>query len=256
MNWKVFALSGVTVLCLSPQFALSQTEGEANPDSSQSAPESTPSTEPSPAADSAAAAPASGKGIFGDLRFGPSVAVGVPHPLTAAVDFVYADLFSVSLGSGRFGVELEDTEIEIRNWDVTARVFPFHGSFFIGAAYGSQGIVGKMKTDIDVESGGVTLKVPTTIRLEIESKYLTPQIGWFARWDSGFTLGFDFGLQMPSGTSSELQTSFENVSAAGEAEVKNSAEYKKNKKDVEDAAEMIGKKAIPYITLIRLGWLF
>lgn len=252
MNWKGFALFGAAVLCLSPRLALAQDDSEKNGDEKAKTEAAASETAPSNESEKTA----KGKGLFGDLRFGPSVAVGIPHPLTAAVDFVYADWISLSVGAGRAGTKLDETELEIRNWDVTARFFPFHGSFFIGAAYGNQGIVGKMKTDLDVESGGVALTVPTTIRLEIESKYLTPQIGWFARWDSGFTLGFDLGLQMPSGASSKLQTSFENVSAASEAAVVNSDDYKKNKKDVEDAAEMIGKKAIPYITLIRLGWLF
>jgi hypothetical protein len=187
---------------------------------------------------------------------GPSVAVGLPHPLTGALDIVYADLLGLSVSAGRSGTELDKTELEIRNWDVTLRWFPFSGSFFIGAAYGQQGIVGKRTVDLEVEASGVPLTVPTTLRLEIESTYLTPQLGWFARWDSGFVLGFDLGLQMPSAAKSELQTSFTNVSAASEAAVVTSDDYIKNKKDVEDAAEMIGKQALPYISFLRMGWLF
>jgi hypothetical protein len=199
---------------------------------------------------------AAAQGLLGDFRVGPSVALGLPHPLTGALDIVYADLVGLSLSAGRSGTELDKTELEIRNWDLTLRWFPFRGSFFFGAAYGQQGIVGKRTVDLEVDASGVPLTVPTTLRLEIESTYLTPQLGWFARWDSGFTLGFDFGLQMPSGAKSELQTSFANVSAASEAAVITSEDYIKNKKDVEDAAEMIGKQALPYITFLRMGWLF
>ena len=194
--------------------------------------------------------------MLGDLRIGPSVALGLPHPVTGGIDIVYADIAALSITGGRFGVNVMDTDIEIRNWDVAARWFPFQGTFFVGASYGNQGIVGKRKVDLKVTTAGVPLTVPTTLRLEIESNYFTPQIGWYARWDSGFTLGFDIGFQIPSGANSELQTSFEDVSAAGEVAVRNSDEYKDNKKDVEDAAEAIGKKGIPFINIIRLGWLF
>lgn len=248
MSWKPSALAAVLSASLIPQIVLAQ-EPDAN-EGTQDAekPMTTPAQE--------TAVPSKGKGLLGDIRIGPSVALGFPHPVTGGLDFVYADLFSLSATAGRSGGKVEDTEIEIRNWDATFRFFPFQGSFFVGAAFGNQGIVGKLKTDIETTSSGVTLKVPTTLRLEVESNYLTPQLGWFARWDSGLTLGFDFGYQMPSGAKSELQTAFENVSAANEQAVRDSEDYKKNKKDVEDAAETFGKTSIPYISFFRIGWLF
>jgi hypothetical protein len=249
MNWRAFVLSTSLSVSLLPQIVRAQNQedpGTGGEPEEKAAPE--------PAA--AESQESTGKGMLGDVRIGPSVAAGIPHPVTAALDVVYADLLAVSFSAGRSGTELDKTELEIRNWDVALRWFPFSGSFFIGAAYGNQGVVGKRTVDLNVNASGVPLTVPTTVRLEIESTYLTPQIGWFARWDSGFTLGFDLGLQMPSGAKSELQTSFANVSAASEAAVRASEDYIKNKKDVEDAAEMIGKQALPYITLIRMGWLF
>jgi hypothetical protein len=247
MNWKVCAL--VTSFGF-----LSQPLWAQEPTAEPAAPETTPEAAQAPIKE---VAPSPGtQGLLGDFRIGPSVAVGLPHPLTGALDIVYADFVGLSLSAGRSGTELDKTELEIRNWDLTLRWFPFRGSFFFGAAYGQQGIVGKRTVDLEVDASGVPLTVPTTLRLEIESTYLTPQLGWFARWDSGFMLGFDLGLQMPSGAKSELQTSFANVSAASEAAVITSEDYIKNKKDVEDAAEMIGKQALPYITFLRMGWLF
>jgi hypothetical protein len=247
MNWKVCVL--FTSFGLLPRALWAQ-----EPTTEPAAEEAKPEAAETPVQDVAQRAGA--QGLLGDFRMGPSVALGLPHPLTGALDIVYADLVGLSLSAGRSGTELDKTELEIRNWDLTLRWFPFRGSFFFGAAYGQQGIVGKRTVDLEVDASGVPLTVPTTLRLEIESTYLTPQLGWFARWDSGFTLGFDFGLQMPSGAKSELQTAFANVSAASEAAVITSEDYIKNKKDVEDAAEMIGKQALPYITFLRMGWLF
>jgi hypothetical protein len=247
MSWKVSALAAFLSVGVFPQVIQAQ----------DTAAEPAADVEKAPTEATSAPVPASsGKGVLGDFRIGPSVALGLPHPVTGGVDIVYGDLVSLSVTGGRSGAAVEETEIEIRNWDAALRWYPFQGSFFLGAAYGSQGLVGKLKTDVDVTTGGVTLKVPTTIRLEVESSYLTPQIGWFARWDSGLTLGFDFGYQMPSAVTTDVQTSFDNVSAASEQAVKNSEDYKKNKDDVEKAAKAFGKVAIPYITLFRIGWLF
>lgn len=248
MSWKPSVLAAVLSASLIPQIVLAQEPDAQEGTQEAEKPVTTPTQE--------TAAPSKGKGLLGDIRIGPSVALGFPHPVTGGLDIVYADLFSLSATAGRSGAKVEDTEIEIRNWDATFRFFPFQGSFFVGAAFGNQGIVGKLKTDIETTSSGVTLKVPTTLRLEVESNYLTPQLGWFARWDSGLTLGFDFGYQMPSGAKSELQTAFENVSAANEQAVRDSEDYKKNKKDVEDAAETFGKTSIPYVSFFRIGWLF
>lgn len=243
---------------LSHGFCLAQDQ-EATPSATEDAsanPSGTSDAAPSEASDTTTPNEAKEASAKSDLRFGPSVSIGIPHPLTGAVDLVYADLVALSLSAGRAGTELDETDIEIRNWDIALRWFPFGGSFFLGAAFGEQGIVGKRTETLDVDAGGTTLKVPTTVRLEIESKYFTPQLGWFARFDSGLTLGFDIGVQLPSSAKSDLQTSFANVSAAGEAAVKASEEYKETEKDVKDAAELIGEKAIPYVNLIRVGWLF
>ncbi|WP_141732771.1 hypothetical protein [Oligoflexus tunisiensis] len=254
MSWKVSVLSAFLSVGIFTQVAQAQDTTD-EPAQTQDT-EAEPAQETAKAAESPDATAAKGKGLLGDLRFGPSVALGLPHPLTGGVDLVYADLISVSLTGGRYGFKVDETELEIRNWDATVRFYPFLGSFFIGAALGNQGIVGKLKTDVETTTAGVTLTVPTTLRLEVESNYLTPQIGWFARWDSGLTLGFDFGYQMPSGVKSELQTSFDNVSAASQQAVQNSEDYKENKEDVEKAAEAVGKTSIPYISFFRIGWLF
>jgi hypothetical protein len=259
MSWKASVLYSMLSAGIFTHVAQAQDAADESTSTPDAATEQAQdkSSEPAAEASSAPSAPAAkGKGLLGDFRVGPSVAIGLPHPLTGGIDVVYADLLSVSVTGGRYGIEVDETELEIRNMEAAVRFYPFQGSFFIGGAFGNQGIVGKLKTDVETTTAGVTLKVPTTLRLEIEGNYFTPQIGWFARWDSGLTLGFDFGYQMPSGVKSELQTTFDNVSAASEQAVRDSEDYKKNKKDVEDAAEAIGKTSIPYISFFRIGWLF
>jgi len=196
------------------------------------------------------------EGLFGALRVGPTASVGVPFLLNYGLDTTWDRRFGAGFAMGRFKRDLNaDSQIELYNWDVRARWFPWQGSFFLGAAFGNQGIVGKTTTKIKQTTGGVDLEVPATIRLAVQSKYLTPHLGWFATWDWGFTLGFEVGYQMPMSSKSDLQIAFDNMPAANEEALKNSDDYKKAESDVTKAAESFGKKPVPYINLIRIGWL-
>lgn len=194
-------------------------------------------------------------GLFGPFRIGPTAAAVIPHIANVSIEVLWADTFSGGISFGRFKSEMSDIEFEIRNWDLRGRWHPFGGSFFLGAAYGSQGLVAKFEDNLETTMSGLELEVPTTLRLGVDTNYLTPHLGWFAVWDSGFTMGFEIGYQMALSSDSELQVAFKDTSTAQEDALKISDEYKKNKKDVEDLAESLGKTGVPYITLLRLGWL-
>lgn len=196
-------------------------------------------------------------GLLGPVRLGPTVSIGFPFLLNYSLDATWDKKVGVSFSGGSFRRELDKkTEIEIFNWDARVRWFPFQGSFFLGAAYGNQGIVGKTKQDLKFDANGTELTVPTTIRLELNTNYLTPHLGWFATWDSGFTIGSELGYQMPLSSKAKTQTAFDDVSSDAETSVKESEEYKKALADLEDSAEAFGKNAVPYLNLFRIGWLF
>jgi len=207
---------------------------------------------PTPATDTAH------HGLLGPVRVGPTASIGFPFLLNYSLDATWDKKLGFSFSGGRFHTELDkNTEIEIFNWDARVRWFPFQGSFFLGAAYGNQGIVGKTKQDLKFKtSDGPEMKIPTSIRLELNTNYLTPHLGWFATWNTGFTIGTEFGYQMPLGSKAKTQTAFDDVSSDAETSVKNSEEYKKAVKDLEEGAEAFGKNAVPYLNLFRIGWLF
>lgn len=217
-------------------------------------------SETTPAVQEAAAPTAtntSSGGLLGDFRVGPSVNVGFPFLMNYGVDVMWKKTFSGGFYGGGMKRDIDDkSQIELYNWDLRGRWHPFQGSFFLGAAYGKHGIVGLTKSNLKFDNEGVEMTVPTSLRLEITSSYLTPHLGWMSVWDSGFTMGFEIGYQIPSGVSTEMQTAFENVSASGEQAVKDSAAYKKLKTDLEDLGDTLGKTAVPYINLLKLGWMF
>lgn len=260
-NWPKAVVSGFVVLSLmASPLAFGQDGDEDVADSEEAT--GVPATRGNAGAgvaanDSGAAVNNSGGGLLGALRVGPTVSVGFPFLMNYGVDATWDKTFGFGVGGGRFKRDIDaTTQVELFNFDLRARWFPWQGSFFLGAAYGNQGIVGRVEKDLDVTTGNLTTKVPTTARLELDNKYITPHLGWFATWDVGFTLGFEIGMQIPMSSKAELQTAFKNVSAATEEMLKDTDDYKKMKKDVEDMAASYGEKAVPYVNLLRLGWLF
>lgn len=200
-------------------------------------------------------------GLLGPLRIGPTISLDIPHLVSTSLDATYNRTFGFSISASNFyrkfdTSEVKRAEVELRSFDVRFRWFPWQGSFFVGASYGKQAIGIKGKKDLTLNFQGSSLTVPTHLKYTLDSTYFTPHLGWFATWDSGFTMGFEIGAQIPTSTKSELKVAFDNVGTTAENEVKGSTEYKDAKKDVEDTGETLGKKVLPYINLIRIGWLF
>jgi hypothetical protein len=218
---------------------------------------------PAPAAPSAsttaqtpAAEPASdnGPGLFAPWRFGIYGAATIPHPVTYGVDVMYKRDFSGGVSLGGFDLTLGDVNVGMSHWDVRGRWHPFSGTFFLGLAYGNQSIDVEAKQDIDVTVSGVTQKVNTKINMGVDTTYTTPHIGWMGVWDAGFVLGFEVGYQVAmSSKAKELQMTTAN--AAANAALPATEDYRKLKKDVEDGAEQIGKTSLPYMALLKIGWM-
>ncbi|MFW7380208.1 MAG: hypothetical protein ACOH5I_15450 [Oligoflexus sp.] len=196
------------------------------------------------------------RGLLGPVRIGPYVSLNVPHPLTYGIDGIYEDIFSFGFSTSSFNTESNTVKLELDHWDIRARWHVFQGSFFLGAAYGQQTLKGSSRDNVATNVNGSTVSVPTTVEIEVKTNYLTPHIGWLWIWDSGFHMGFELGVQLPSGNKTSFDTNFENVSAAEQSATKNSQEYKDLEKDVKDAGDLIGKATLPHLTMLRFGWFF
>ena len=217
-----------------------------------------PAEEPGEISDTGeAAAEAEPSGLLGPVRIGPMIGLGVPHPYSWGLDVMYKRVFTIGVSAGKFSSDhFDPVEVQLVHWDVRARWHPWWGSFFLGLAVGQQELFGEAKKDVSFSRNGVKLTVPVTVQVEFATTYLTPHLGWTWIWDCGFNMGFDFGAQIPIQNKSELKVGFENVAPSQETAVKETSEYKKLEKDVDDAGDLIGKTVLPYITLLRLGWLF
>jgi hypothetical protein len=119
----------------------------------------------------------------------------------------------------------------ISSWSLGLRAYPFRGTFFVGAVFGSYQIGGSQAVGFPPQTGTLLVK----------SLYLGPQIGWKWDFDFGLFLGLNLGygfnlnyastLVVPGASAGDLATAKENL----------------------DKFISFG---VPVITLLEIGWLF
>jgi hypothetical protein len=160
--------------------------------------------------------------------------VSVPRPLSAELFVKLYDLVGVGAGYSALPSAVSDIILSAANVkDATAqsaaiegevRIFPFRGSFFVGSSIGRQTL-----TASATRSG-------QTVNVDMTTLYAAPRLGWLGIWDSGFSLSFDAGVQLPLSTDATV--------SGGNPDAKNSAE---------SAARSLGNQPLPSINL-RLGF--
>lgn len=185
---------------------------------------------------STAAAGEKTSGILPGILIGPKLSLlALPTPglgieakglgmFGASIDLGYLPMTSVG-GQG-------NAKIGFTNISATGRVFPFAGSFFLGAALGSRSFTAEAS---DAATG-------VKAKAEVSSVYLAPEVGWRWIWESGFFLGVDLGWQFVVSHTLTLTTP---VGSAPQ-----------DIQDVQDASDKVGKAGLPIVGLLQLGWFF
>ncbi len=175
-------------------------------------------------------------GVLGNvpLVFGPRLTIGFIQPAAVGIEAKYANLVGVSVDYGfvpEFTLPSSTVSVKWSSWNVGAKVFPFRGSFFLGAALGGRSFTGK-------DTGTIG-----TAEVTVSSTYLAPEIGW--RWvaRSGLFFGMEFGWQFILSYTAEGRLN--GVPAPPETD-----------KDLHDAAKVIGEQGLPQIGLLTIGYLF
>lgn len=176
--------------------------------------------------------------------FGFHAALGVPHPVTYGVDALHpSGYFSGGISVGSASMKADQVEISLDNSDLAFRWHPFAGSFYLGVMLGRQTLKAK-KTEL-VSGQSVSAEV------KIESNTMTPHLGWM--WglaDGGFFVGIDFGMQNPSGVTTTLTTVPDGSFFGG------NSDYQALVEDVQKKGNDIGNTALPYASILRIGYLF
>jgi hypothetical protein len=185
------------------------------------------------------------KGDVKPISVTPSVnLLNFPHPLEGAVEVIFSQAFSIKYSkSFEPSFKVDGSEADIDNHSFGIRAYPDQGAFFFGLAYGKHEVSANRYENIN--------GFDTNIYAHAEAEYVTPSVGWKWVYDSGFTIGLEFGWLFPFNGSAEVSSNQDlNPLVAGDDE------YEQNRRDVEDAARKYVDKGLPSIGLLEIGWTF
>jgi hypothetical protein len=120
--------------------------------------------------------------------------------------------------------------IDANLWAITAdlRLFPFKNGIFVGIAAGHQRL-----------AAGTTTVYTGPVGITAETWFCNPRVGLLATWSSGVTFGIDAGVQLPISATFSSNLPMQLPIA----------------QDVTDVAHLLGKRVLPTIDLLRLGFM-
>jgi len=167
-------------------------------------------------------------GLIPHTLLGPRLnLIALPSP-TLGVEAKIFRYLGVSFDYGFIPkITIDDVTVQYDMWNVTARVYPWGKTFFVGGMLGHYGI--KATAANGVGSGST----------EVSSDFVGPVIG--GRWiqDSGFFTGLDLGRGFPIKYSSTASTD-----ASGKPI------------DIKNKADQYLQHGIPLIAVVSFGYFF
>jgi hypothetical protein len=189
------------------------------------------------------------------FMIGGTAGLTLPHVLNFGIDTVIWQRFGVAINYGNATRNLDSIDVGVRHTDIRFRWFPWAGSFFAGVAFGSQTLTGDLNRVIKESSTKQDIAVRGHITAS--ANYFAPHFGWFSVWDSGFTMGCDFGYLTPAGVKSNFSSTFAGTpSGVSDDTLRESSEFKEMQKDLENSAKKYASTPLPFATLMRIGWMF
>ena len=191
-----------------------------------------------------------------NFRIGVTGALEFPHVINYALDSLMFQKYGLSINRGSLSRNVNGIEVSMVHTDVRFRYHPWGGSFFGGIALGQHIITGEKSRDITTTYNGASKSVNATVKVTAKSNYVTPHIGWFTIWEPGFTMGLDLGWLFPVSPKTAIDDSYTGLPAGGEETFRATPEYAKLKSDIDDTVQSYAKKSLPFVTMIRIGWMF
>ena len=191
-----------------------------------------------------------------NFRFGVTGALTVPHIINIGLETIIFQKYGISLNRGNISQPVNSVNMRMEHNDIRFRWHPWGGSFFGAIAIGQQTMVGEQSKDITATLNGEKKIIPTTVKMTAKANYIAPHIGWFAIWDPGFTVGLDIGWLFPQKPTTNSSVSYQGLPAGTEDTLNNTAEYRAFKSDVDDSVQARARKGLPFLTMMRVGWMF
>ena len=222
-------------------------------------------------------------GLFGSFRIGPMIGFGIlmgPNISIESKIFKYFgfsasygtynnfDLFQFArlktiLNSQSNDFQFDTLTLSYTQFEGKFSIYPFGGSFFIGAAYGRRNInlnsTGNL--NVTVPNYPTRLATPFSESIAISSTYWTPQIGWLATWGGTFgwfAIGTELGVQLTLQSSVTTTTTFTDPSVQSLVPlVLQSPEYTSLTNEMNTSiTNALKDYPLPYWNILKIGWIF
>lgn len=167
-----------------------------------------------------------------------------PHPAEAAVEVIFSKAFSIKYSKSlEPSFKVDGSEADLDNQSFGIRAYPGQGAMFFGLAYGKHEVNANRYENIN--------GFDTNIYAHAEAEYVTPSVGWKWVYESGFTVGLEFGWLFPFNGNAQVSSN-QDLNPL----VNGNDEYQQNRRDVEDAARKYVNNGLPSIGLLEIGWTF
>lgn len=170
---------------------------------------------------------------------GPVVGANLPRLINFGVQARFWKHLGLEINYGFFPqITISNVKAKDSGFDFfSARVFPFGGAFFLGAALGK----------LTINATGTDPSLPNTeVYGEINRTYLTPMLGF--RW--GGTKGLTFGIDV--GVVLSLKTDVAITSNQPIAAVQSTPQYSNINSFINDYKDT----PLPNVTVLQFGYLF
>jgi len=193
-------------------------------------------------------------------RLAITIGPDIPHILTGEVALIYTPRWTIAVRGGGFAYTFQSDSYAIpasvAAGDLRLRYFPFNGSFFVGLAGGLQNLAGSTTQTYNVTVQGQNLAIPASASASVLTPYVTPHLGWFVVTRSGFTFGFEAGVQFAFNSTSNLNLSISDPTQSQYLSYLQALpQYQQVQSDVQGDIDKYANHWLPY-TSIRLGWTF
>lgn len=167
-----------------------------------------------------------------------------PHPGDGALEVVFSKRLGIKYRkSSRPEFKVEGSTAKLDNQSIGVRSYSDQSAFFWGLAYG--------KHKVDANRYEQINGFDTNVYAHAEAEYITPSFGWKNVYESGFTIGLEFGWLFPYNGSASVSSNQDlNPFVAG------TNEYQRKREEAEDAARKYTNKGLPHIGLLEIGWTF
>ena len=193
------------------------------------------------------------RGLLGPFRIGVLVGTGLPEVVSFGAQLKLTRFFGAGVNIGFIPtVKIKyygDAAQKYQEYDVYGHIYPFGGSFFLGAGVGYAQIDGTLINQFRVSGIAVDVTSAATVRTLV----LTPQIGFMKIFPVGFAIGFDIGAQIPIAPS---QVEFNTVAVGVPPQLADMIQrdyINPNDEKVRHTLDVVGRTPLPTFNL-KIGW--